>query len=261
LSDRRAAAILAHPDDAEFLCAGTLALLAARGWQVTIVTASPGDCGSATTPPDLIAEIRRGEAARAAAHLNAEYRCLEERDLAIDYDTATRRRFTEAIRQIRPGLVFTHPLADYMADHEIVGRLVRDACFTGPMPNFRASGSAPPLDGIPYLYYCSPFQPDQADPADKPTVVVDIGDGLEIRRQMLTEHASQRDWLRRQHGVDEYMRLQDELSQSAGRRSGLLHAEAFRQHRGHPYPQDDLLAAVLGPLAHPVPGGSGRLHE
>jgi N-acetylglucosamine malate deacetylase 1 len=35
----------AHPDDAEFLCAGTLALLHERGWQIHIATVTPGDCG------------------------------------------------------------------------------------------------------------------------------------------------------------------------------------------------------------------------
>ena len=40
-------AIVAHPDDAEFLCAGTLTLLQRQGWQVHIATMTPGDCGTA----------------------------------------------------------------------------------------------------------------------------------------------------------------------------------------------------------------------
>ena len=55
-------AVLAHPDDAEFLCAGTLARLAReRGWAVHIATMTPGDCGSAELPADKIARTRRGE--------------------------------------------------------------------------------------------------------------------------------------------------------------------------------------------------------
>ena len=57
-----ALAFLAHPDDAEILCAGTLIRLAAAGWDIHIATATPGDCGSSTLPADQIAEIRRGEA-------------------------------------------------------------------------------------------------------------------------------------------------------------------------------------------------------
>mgnify|MGYP006159593479 CR=1 FL=1 len=41
-------AFLAHPDDAEFLCAGTLIRLAGAGWNVHIATATPGDAGSMT---------------------------------------------------------------------------------------------------------------------------------------------------------------------------------------------------------------------
>ena len=59
--------VLAHPDDAEFLCAGTLIRLGEQGWEVHIASMTPGDCGSAEFPPDEIARIRRAEGAQAAA--------------------------------------------------------------------------------------------------------------------------------------------------------------------------------------------------
>ena len=71
-------ALFAHPDDAEFLCAGTLAHLAERGASVHIVTMTAGDCGSTILPAAKIARIRRNEAARAAKLMGAEYSCLEE---------------------------------------------------------------------------------------------------------------------------------------------------------------------------------------
>src|SRR5690349_9372067 len=37
---------LAHPDDAEILCGGTLVRLAAAGWNIHIATATAGDCGT-----------------------------------------------------------------------------------------------------------------------------------------------------------------------------------------------------------------------
>jgi N-acetylglucosamine malate deacetylase 1 len=239
-------ALFAHPDDVEFLCAGTLALLALRGWRVTIITATPGDCGSAEVPGDEISAIRRKEAAQAAALLGADYFCLEERDLAIDYNTSTRRKFTEAIRRTQPDLVLTHPLADYMADHEIVGRLVRDAAFAAPMPNFQA-GSAASLPHIPHLYYADPLTIADADsPVPPTTCQVDITTVMDTKRQMLSRHQSQRDWLRRQHGVDEYLRLQEEIARRRGASAGCEFAEGFQQHRGHPYPTDDLIQAALG---------------
>src|SRR5437660_5978666 len=78
--------VLAHPDDAEFLCAGTLArLVREHGWQAHIASMTPGDCGSAELPPDEIARVRRAEGAAAAARIGATYHCLEERDLLIFY--------------------------------------------------------------------------------------------------------------------------------------------------------------------------------
>lgn len=59
---RVALSFLAHPDDAEILCAGTLIRLRDLGWEVRVVTATAGDCGSATLPAEEIAEIRRSEA-------------------------------------------------------------------------------------------------------------------------------------------------------------------------------------------------------
>src|SRR4029077_19401608 len=76
-------ALHAHPDDVEILAGGTLAQLAAGGHQITIVTMTPGDCGSADPAPDEIAAIRRAEAGRSAARIGAEYRCAEFRDLAV----------------------------------------------------------------------------------------------------------------------------------------------------------------------------------
>ncbi len=63
----RVLAIHAHPDDVEFQCAGTLALLREKGIAVTIVSLTPGDCGSAEHDCATIAEIRRGEAQASAA--------------------------------------------------------------------------------------------------------------------------------------------------------------------------------------------------
>lgn len=43
--------IVAHPDDAEFQCAGTLALLAKKGWKIAMATMTPGQAGSAELGP------------------------------------------------------------------------------------------------------------------------------------------------------------------------------------------------------------------
>jgi LmbE family N-acetylglucosaminyl deacetylase len=73
----------AHPDDAEFFCAGTLALLHKKGWQIHIATMTPGDCGTVQYNREEISRIRRAEAAKAASLLQGTYHCLEYDDIFI----------------------------------------------------------------------------------------------------------------------------------------------------------------------------------
>lgn len=102
-------AIHAHPDDIEFQCAGTLRHLKRLGCRISVATMTPGDCGSAEHSAEEIARIRRGEAAAAAKILEADYTCLEFRDLSIVFDNDSRRRVTEFIRRTRPDLILTAP--------------------------------------------------------------------------------------------------------------------------------------------------------
>jgi LmbE family N-acetylglucosaminyl deacetylase len=243
-----ALALLAHPDDAEILCGGTLVLLARRGWELHVATATPGDCGSAERQPDDIARIRRGEGEAAAARIGARFHCLERRDLRVFYDEDGVRRATALLREVRPGLVFTHSPADYMLDHEETSKLARAACFNAPIPNAPVThAGAPPLARIPHLYYADPI--DGVDSFGRPIeahLVVDIGAVMDEKLAMLACHASQREWLRRHHGMDEYIEAARRWSAERGRRAGRGFGEGFRQHRGHAYPGDDLLASALG---------------
>ncbi|MBI3944906.1 MAG: PIG-L family deacetylase [Armatimonadetes bacterium] len=242
----RILAVGAHPDDVEFRCAGTLARLQQRGYRIFIATMAPGDCGTAERAPEEIMRVRRGEAAAAAAILGAECFCLDERDLAIDYDTVTRRKVTGLLRHVDPFLVLTHPLADYMVDHEVTGRLVRDACFTAAIPNFGSSGGERHTEGIPYLYYWDPIGGTDyyGDPVPA-GFLVDVSETIGVKEKMLACHESQRNWLRRQHGMDEYLDSMRRSGATRGQEMGVAYAEAFRQHRGHPYPEDNVLAKLL----------------
>src|SRR5437588_5791255 len=91
--------VLAHPDDVEFLCAGTVnRLVREHGWQAHIATMTAGDCGSADLAPEEISRIRRAEAADAAALIGATYHCLEERDLLVFYSRPTLQLVTRLLR-------------------------------------------------------------------------------------------------------------------------------------------------------------------
>jgi hypothetical protein len=75
---------------------------------------------------------------------------------------------------------------------------------------------------------------------------VDVSRVFETKQRMLACHASQRDWLFRQHGIDEYMESQAKWGAHRGAEIGVDKAEAFRQYKGHPYPQDNLIPRLLG---------------
>jgi len=246
----RILAIHAHPDDCEILAGGTLALLAERGHSLTIATLTPGDCGSSELGAEAIARIRRGEAQAAAALLGAEYLCAEFRDLVIFSDDASRRRITAILRRARPDVVLTASPIDYMCDHETTSALVRDACFGAPAPNYSTSSydPAPPLAAIPHLYFMDPVAGiDREGKPVTPDFIVDIASTFEVKKQMLACHASQREWLRRQHGIDEYLEAMERWTRARGEAAGLAYGEGFRQYRGHPYPTDPLLQKLLGP--------------
>lgn len=242
-------AFMAHPDDAEFLCAGTLARLRDRGHRIHIATMTAGDGGSRELGPEEIARVRRGEAGRAAALLGAEYYCAEARDFFVVYDAATLRRVIEIVRAADPFLVFTHAPADYMVDHEMASRLVRAACFAAPAPNAltRAEAAAAPIATVPHLYYADPLEgKDILGREAEPAFYVDISGVIETKERMLACHASQRDWLLAQHGVDHYLDAMREWSARRGAEVGVAYAEGFRQHLGHAYPQENQLAEILG---------------
>ena len=242
-----ALAFLAHPDDAEFFCAGTLIRLNALGWKVHIATATPGDCGSTTLPADQIAEIRRNEGAAAAQMIGATYHCLEERDVNVVFNKSTIRKTIDLFRSIAPSLVFTHPRHDYMLDHEQVHQLARSATFSYPIPN---ASSLPLVEGsdIPWLYYCDPVEGHDPYSGEivVPSVCVDISVVTDRKIDMLACHASQREWLRSHHGMDEYIESMKRHSARRGKELGSDYSEAFVQHRGHPYPQSDILHELLG---------------
>jgi LmbE family N-acetylglucosaminyl deacetylase len=245
----RVLAIHAHPDDVEFQCAGTLVLLRQAGCHVTIATMTPGDCGSAEHDAEAISAIRRAEAKASADLIGAEYVCLEFRDLAVFNDDVSRRRVVECLRRTRPHLVLTAPPVDYLCDHEMTSLLVRDACFAAPAPNYASQqwDPAPALGKIPHLYFVDALEGTDRDGRPIPAGFhVDVTPAFETKRRMLACHASQRNWLLRQHGIDEYLESQTKWSAHRGAEIGAAHAEAFRQYLGHAYPQDNLLLALVG---------------
>jgi LmbE family N-acetylglucosaminyl deacetylase len=248
-------AIFAHPDDAEFLCAGTLALLADRGARIHVTTMTAGDCGSTVLPPARISGIRRGEAERAAKLIGAAYSCLNEKDLNIFYDQRTLGKVMEALRAANPTLVLTHSPIDYMVDHETTSRLCQTACFGSMAPNFqtKSRNASKPLRAVPHLYYAEPFGGrDILGTEIHSSLYIDIAKTFDRKKQMLECHESQRAFLSAQQGISDTISMMKAMAERAGKASGVDFAEGFRQHLGQGFPTSNLLAKVLVDHSHIV---------
>jgi LmbE family N-acetylglucosaminyl deacetylase len=240
-----ALSLLAHPDDAEVLCAGTLIRLRDLGWDVHVATATPGDAGSMTMDRYQAAATRTAEAARAAKLIGAAYHCLGERDAFVVYERDAIQKTVDLLRRVNPSLVFTHAASDYHVDHEQVSLLARAATFVYAAPNV-SEVPVPPRAAVPHLYYCDAV--DGVDPFGRPvtpTTVVDISSVFERKAAMLACHESQFEWLRAHHGITDFTAAIRGHGEMRGKPVGVKYAEAFVQHRGHAYPQDDLLGALL----------------
>lgn len=243
-----ALAILAHPDDAEFLCAGTLIRLRQdHGWEIHVASMTPGDCGSAEHGPKEIANIRRSEGAAAAHSIGATYHCLEERDLRVIYNESVIEKTVKLINKVHANLLLTHSPDDYHMDHEQTSKIVRGAAFAAPIGNFlHGRHEHPPIEHIPHLYYCDPLEgKDAFGNVIKPSFRVDVSHVIHTKAAMLSCHDSQRAWLKKHHGVDSLVDSMKEWGAAQGKACGVAYAEGFRQHLGHSFPQDNLLAKLL----------------
>ena len=250
-------AIHAHPDDIETLAAGTLALLARRGARIVIATLTAGECGAVTNDPAHTAHIRRGEAAAAAGMIDGAYLCAGLADLAVFNDDKSRRVVTELIRHVSPDIVIGAAPADYHPDHEAASLLTRDACFAASAPGYR-SGPARPLEAIPHLYFMDPIGTrDREGVVAKADFAVDIGEVMDLKRQMLQCHQSQIEWLRKQHAIADFTAGMTAQALRRGRDFGVQYAEAFRQYRHTPYPRNTALQTLLGNVL--TIEGDGRL--
>jgi LmbE family N-acetylglucosaminyl deacetylase len=247
--NRVALAVLAHPDDAEFLCAGSLTRLQKEhGWAIHLATMTAGDCGSAEHSPEEIARIRRAEGQAAAAAIGGTYHCLEERDLRVMYNEPALEKVTRLLNAVRPQIVFTHSPDDYHLDHEQTSKLVRAAAFAAPIPNFLyGRHEHPPLEHIPHLYYCDPLEgTDAFGQPIHPAFRIDISSVIDDKARMLACHESQRAWLRKHHGIDNLIDEMKAWAAAQGQAAGVAYAEGFRQHLGHSFPKPNLLLELLG---------------
>ncbi|MFP6872407.1 MAG: PIG-L family deacetylase [Verrucomicrobiales bacterium] len=244
-------AIVAHPDDIEFLFAGTMLQLSAVGYELHYMTLASGNCGSLQEGADETRVLRRNEAERAAAILNAVYHSPLCDDLEIVYSVELLRRLSAVIRVARPQIVLTHSPDDYMVDHMETARLGVTAAFTHSMPNFVTEPPGKALCGHALaVYHAMPHGlRDGLRRKVRPEAYVDTSAVMETKRAALAAHKSQQDWLGESQGMGSYLAAMDEMSLELGRMSGCFeHAEGWRRRLHHGFSADefDPMAEALG---------------
>ena len=237
-----------HPDDIELSCAGTLALLKQKGYEIHFATMAGGEVGSPDLCPQAIRAVRLQEAANAAKVLGGTYHYAGGCDLEVEYNSDYRKKAVRVVREVDPLIVFTHSPMQYLIDHEETSRLVRNAAYIATVRNYDCGVPTTPTRRFAYLYYWSGGTVDALGRPVELSCMVDISTTLETKAQMCACHESQRQWLSHLNKVDNFVESMKQRSAEAGKRIGAGAAEGFIQHRGSGHPQDNILKQILGDL-------------
>ena len=222
-SQERILAVVAHPDDAEFFCAGTLSRAKQEGAQIGLCVLCCGDKGQPAVPIANLGEVRKQEMNAAAETLRAELLWGGVPDGELLDEPARRRELIEMFRRFQPTLVLAHWLQDYHADHRAAGALAEAATwFCTSRGHVTAS---PALEMQPALWWMDTVNMLGFSPG----MFVDISDHVDVKRRMLACHKSQ---LQRA-GQRDFSPLEEQMlgqCEARGRQSGVAAAEAFRTH-------------------------------
>jgi LmbE family N-acetylglucosaminyl deacetylase len=219
---RSAMVVVAHPDDAEFTMAGTIAAWTQAGCRVTYVVCTDGNAG--THEPGMtrerLAGIRRDEQRAACATLGVgEVVFLGYDDGQLQPTLELRRHLVRAIRNFKPDVVLTSDPTRLFSSDQYINH-----------PDHRAAGLAA-LDAVAPASEMPLLWPETGAPHkvrkvyvygnNQPNEWVDITATVDIKIEALKKHASQlEDW-------DPTDRIKT-WSAETGREKGIAHAEAFR---------------------------------
>jgi LmbE family N-acetylglucosaminyl deacetylase len=214
--------IEAHPDDAEFTVAGTVAKWAKAGCRVTYVICTDGNAGS--LDPDItreqLAEIRRAEQRAACATLGvSEVLFLGHDDDQLESTLDLRRELVRAIRRYKPQAVITGDPTRLFVNGDYINH-----------PDHRAAAqaaldAAAPASEMPLLWpeLGAPHRVDQlyVHGNEQTNEWVDVTDTIDQKIEALKQHVSQLgDW--------DPTEMVKEWGAEVGREKGLAYAESYR---------------------------------
>jgi LmbE family N-acetylglucosaminyl deacetylase len=219
----RVLAVVAHPDDADLLCAGTLARAKADGAAVAICVLCQGDKGRPSGTTGNLKAMRRKEMAASAEMLNAQLFSANIPDGTLADDRPSRLKVVEVFRQFKCTLLLAHAPEDYHPDHQAASKLAEAASWFCASRGHKTK--SPALASPPAIWWMDTIDMSRFAPG----FFVDITGYVALKIQMLGCHQSQ---LARGKDPDfsplaELMRLQ---YRARGLQAGVDAAEAFRAH-------------------------------
>jgi LmbE family N-acetylglucosaminyl deacetylase len=224
----RAVVVFAHPDDAEFGTAGTVATWTNAGAEVVYVSVTDGSAGSNEpgVTRDELREIRKAEQEAACEVLRVkECVFLDFPDGMVEVTLDLRRAITRVVRRVRPDvLVVPDPTRFWDEEQTYVNhpdhRAVGEACMAVVNPDASTRPQFPDLldEGLEPFEIPNLWIPTYDADAD---TFIDISDTIESKIEALRCHKSQiHDW-----PVDEWIRKR---ARKRGEGRGLDYAETFR---------------------------------
>lgn len=174
-------AIMAHPDDAELLCGGTLARMAAQGYRVGILDLTGGESGSFG---DRDTRAREAQAAAQVMGV-AERRTAGLPDGRLENTPAARSVVATLIRELRPRTVILHWPDARHPDHRAASELARDACFIAGIRN------AADVRGDAHRPHKVLYSLTYQEAHVKPSFVIDVTEYIERKLEAIFAFGSQ----------------------------------------------------------------------
>ena len=221
--NERVLAVVAHPDDAELLCAGTLARAQKEGAAIAICVLCRGDKGMPAGKIADLTAVRRKEMAASAKLLGAQLFTANFPDGTLADTPASRSKLVEIYRKFKPTLVLAHSPEDYHPDHRAASALAEAASWFCASRGHRTH--SPAMQTQPALWWMDTLSMSGFNPG----FYIDISRFIELKAKLLSCHNSQ---LARGKEADfspllETMRLQFRVR---GMQASVEAAEAFRAH-------------------------------
>jgi len=227
-----ALAMAAHPDDIEFMMAGTLLLLKQAGAEIHMCNLANGCYGSQVYSKDEAARVRAQEAQAAARVAGAVWHPSLFDDVGLYYDAPSVAKVTAVVREIQPDIVLTTSRYDYMEDHEYAARLTCSAAFNRCLPSYVTDPPVPSTNKPVAIYHSLPHAlMDMMRNPVVPEFCIDVGSVMDQKREMLAQHKSQSEWLDATQGMGSYVESMVHAAHDVGSRyGGCEYAEGWRRH-------------------------------